>query len=113
MNLPGFAKVYMARISPPCSEITLLVSKGMDTRLTLRERFRLQFHFMICSGCKRFNIQIQLLQKIIHQSFGSTSEIIGNSTAPTDELASAFPEAMPKEARVRIQTAISTAIGEQ
>lgn len=113
MNLPGFAKVYMARISPPCSEITLLVSKGMDTRLTLRERFRLQFHFMICSGCNRFNIQIQLLQKIIHQSFGSASEIIGKTTAPTDELASAFPETMPKEARVRIQTAISTAIGEQ
>lgn len=113
MNLPRFAGMYMARISPPCSEITLLVSKGIDTRLTLRERFRLQFHFMICSGCNRFSIQIQLLQKIIHESFGSTSEIINKATAQTDKMASAFPEGMPKEARARIQTAIDRAIGEQ
>ncbi len=103
----------MAHISPPCSEITLLASKGIDTPLTLRERFTLQFHFMICSGCNRFNKQIQSLQKIIRESFGNTSEITGKTAAQTDNIAGAFPEAMPKEARVRIQTALTAAIGEQ
>ncbi len=113
MNLPRFLRILLARVSPPCNEITLLISKGIDTRLTLRERLRLCLHFIICSGCNRFNIQIQSLHEILRESFGSTSDVIDKATAQIDETTSDFPEAMPKEARVRIQTALTAAIGEQ
>ncbi len=98
MNFPTPLRLLLLRISPPCDEITLLASKAHDTRLTLRERLRLHFHFILCSTCRRFNIQLHALHAAVHETFAGEEEPLLAQTA------------LPQAARERIQTAITTAM---
>ena len=98
MKFPTPLRFLLLRMSPPCDEITFLASKAHDTRLTLRERWRLHFHFIVCSTCQRFNIQLHALHAAVHETFASEGEPL---------LAQA---ALPRAARERIQTAITTAM---
>jgi hypothetical protein len=98
MNFPTPLRLLLLRISPPCDEITLLVSKAHDTRLTLRERWRLQFHFVLCNACRRFNIQLHALHAAVHDTFAGGEEPFLAQTV------------LPEAARERIQTAITKAM---
>lgn len=48
---------------PSCREITALVSKKLDKKLNLRERFAVWPHLMICPGCYNFQKQTQFMRK--------------------------------------------------
>ncbi len=46
-----------------CKEATRLVSESQDRKLSLLETVPLQFHLMICTGCRNFNKQMPFLRE--------------------------------------------------
>lgn len=52
----------MARIMPSCKEISQLVSASMDCKLPLRKRLSIRLHLLMCSLCRRYEKQLQLLR---------------------------------------------------
>ncbi|MEO8224825.1 MAG: zf-HC2 domain-containing protein [Gammaproteobacteria bacterium] len=45
-----------------CRDISALVSRAMDGRLSLGERFRVRIHLAICGACRRFARQVRQLR---------------------------------------------------
>ncbi len=45
-----------------CSEVSRLVSQGLDRRLGFGERVRLRLHLAICEGCANFQRQMKFLR---------------------------------------------------
>jgi predicted anti-sigma-YlaC factor YlaD len=46
-----------------CREITALMSQGLDRKLSLEERLAITLHIMMCSPCRNFQSQTQLIRK--------------------------------------------------
>ncbi len=51
-----------------CSHATKLLSEAEERQLTRRERFALRFHVFVCTACRRFNKQLQLLRILLTQA---------------------------------------------
>lgn len=47
-----------------CRESSRLLSDGFERRLTLAERFRLRLHMWMCSPCRNFGLNLDLLHRI-------------------------------------------------
>jgi Putative zinc-finger len=45
-----------------CKQTSQLISQSLDRQLTLRERFALQLHLMVCKFCKSFSQQLQIIR---------------------------------------------------
>jgi hypothetical protein len=45
-----------------CKEASLLMSQGLDRRLSRWERVSLRLHLVICKGCRRFDGQMIFLR---------------------------------------------------
>lgn len=45
-----------------CKQTSQLISQSLDRKLTLRERFALQLHLIVCKFCKRFSQQLQIIR---------------------------------------------------
>jgi hypothetical protein len=45
-----------------CKEATRLLSQGEDRRLSLGERIKLRLHLAACTGCARFQHQIDFMR---------------------------------------------------
>jgi predicted anti-sigma-YlaC factor YlaD len=54
-------------LKPTCKEIHRLTSEGMDRELSLVERARMRVHLMVCSACRNFTGQMDLLRRAMHQ----------------------------------------------
>lgn len=50
-----------------CRDITALMSKGLDKKLSLGERLAIGLHVMMCSGCRNFQSQSQFIRKAAHR----------------------------------------------
>jgi len=50
-----------------CRDVSALVSRAMDARLSLGERVRVQLHLAICVACRRFSRQVQILRRAARQ----------------------------------------------
>ena len=46
-----------------CRDISALVSQGLDKKLSLRERFSVRLHVMMCARCRNFQKQTQFIRK--------------------------------------------------
>ncbi|MFA6051504.1 MAG: zf-HC2 domain-containing protein [Methylobacter sp.] len=46
-----------------CRNISALVSQGLDKKLSLRERFAVWLHVMMCSRCRNFQTQSRFIRK--------------------------------------------------
>jgi predicted anti-sigma-YlaC factor YlaD len=46
-----------------CKEITEIVSKEADDRLTLKETFDMRLHVMMCSACRNYRTNVQFLRQ--------------------------------------------------
>lgn len=46
-----------------CRDITELVSKGLDKKLSLGERLAMGLHTMMCSRCRNFQKQSEFIRK--------------------------------------------------
>jgi hypothetical protein len=50
-----------------CSEVSRLVSQGLDRRLSIGERVRLRLHLAICDGCANFKRQMDFLRLAVRR----------------------------------------------
>lgn len=51
-----------------CIQATKLLSEAQERQLSKRERRGLRFHVFICTACRRFNKQLQLLRFLLLQA---------------------------------------------
>ena len=51
------------RLMGSCREVSALLSKSLDTRLTFLERLRLRLHFRVCTYCRQFEDQLHRLRR--------------------------------------------------
>jgi Putative zinc-finger len=54
-----------------CKQASQIISQSLDRNLTLRERFALRLHLLICAYCKRFSQQMQTMRVAIKQMTAS------------------------------------------
>ena len=54
-----------------CKQASQIISQSLDRPLTMRERFALKLHLLICKYCKRFSQQIQTLRVAMKQMISS------------------------------------------
>lgn len=48
-----------------CKEVSQLVSRSLDNKLSLKERFALKLHLLMCKYCMRFSQQLKKLNVAI------------------------------------------------
>lgn len=65
-----------------CKQASQLISQGLDRELSLRERFGLKLHLLICKYCKRFSQQLKQLYVAI-SSMGKQIEQDKHIRLPT------------------------------
>jgi hypothetical protein len=53
----------IARITPPCHDITRLLSQSMDRKIPLHKRLAIRLHFQICVWCKRYGQQLAVIRE--------------------------------------------------
>lgn len=56
-----------------CKDISALVSRSMDERLSWRQRMAVRLHLTICSGCSRFAGQMSFLRQAARRYPGVVS----------------------------------------
>jgi hypothetical protein len=84
---------FIARITPPCHDITRLLSQSMDRRLPLRTRLAIRLHFEICVWCKRYGQQLAAIRKA--------------SRSVPERAKKISQVSLPEQARKRIKEAVS------
>jgi hypothetical protein len=50
-----------------CKHASQLISQSLDRRLTMRERWSLKLHLLICRFCRRFSDQLMQLKLEVRQ----------------------------------------------
>ena len=50
-----------------CRQVTRLVSRSMDARLSRYQRLEVSIHLLYCSWCRRYHSQIRLLQTALKE----------------------------------------------
>lgn len=45
-----------------CKDASQIISQSLDRQLTMRERFAVKLHLLICKYCKQFNQQLQTIR---------------------------------------------------
>ena len=53
----------MIKLKITCREATQIMLQGEDRRMPLGERLSLRLHHRICSNCRRFARQLQLMRQ--------------------------------------------------
>ena len=54
-----------------CKQTSQLISQSLDRSLTLRERFALRLHLLICKYCKQFSQHMQTIRVALKQMTSS------------------------------------------
>jgi hypothetical protein len=72
-----------------CKQASQIISQSLDRQLTMRERFALKLHLLVCKYCKRFSQQLESLRVAIKQMVNSTENdnTIEISTAAKNRIA--------------------------
>ena len=50
-----------------CKQLVLRSSDFLDGQMTLRERFSVRTHLVMCNNCRRFIRQLRLTQRVVQQ----------------------------------------------
>lgn len=59
---------WFIRITPPCQEMTRLLSEAMDRPLPLGIRMKMRLHFLICKWCERYKNQLLFLRQALRRN---------------------------------------------
>lgn len=51
-----------------CLKATTLIEKKLDVRLSIKERWQLRMHKMMCSGCTQYETQSMLIHQGLKKS---------------------------------------------
>jgi predicted anti-sigma-YlaC factor YlaD len=78
-----------------CEDVSLLVSRSMDARLSFWERLACRSHLLYCSACRRYRTHLQALRKLA----GKVADESGALSIPSRE-------GLTPEARERIRQAL-------
>ena len=54
-----------------CKQTSQLISQSLDRSLTLRERFALRLHLLVCKYCKQFSQHLQTIRVALKQMISS------------------------------------------
>jgi len=73
-----------------CREATKMMSDGLDRRLTRWQRMQLRLHVMMCSACRAYRHQLELVRALLRRRFSDDPQ-------PTEH------EQLPDTARQRIR----------
>jgi hypothetical protein len=68
MTCGSTMKVLLARITPPCTDVTRFVSESMEQTLPVLTRIKLRLHLMICEGCAQYRQQLLALRQALQRS---------------------------------------------
>lgn len=63
-----FVKPVTDRLTPPCEDITYLISKSMDAELSFREKWQIRIHIIGCILCHRYQDQLRKIETAIKKS---------------------------------------------
>ena len=50
-----------------CKQASELLSQAQDQALGLRQRLLLKLHLLACTGCSRFDHQLELMRRALHR----------------------------------------------
>lgn len=67
MTCNSSVKDFLARIIPPCTDVTRFVSESMDRTLPVLTRVKLRLHLMICEGCAQYRQQLLALRQALQR----------------------------------------------
>jgi len=79
----------LAELSPNCKAANRLQSEAFDHKLSLRQRFGLRFHLVLCKWCRRYGKQIAFVHDTAHSH--------------PDEMTKSVPQQLSDESRERIR----------
>lgn len=63
----GKVENLLCHITPPCKEVTQLLSSSLERPLPFWRRVQLRLHFIICVWCHRYADQLVLLRTLLHR----------------------------------------------
>jgi Putative zinc-finger len=68
-----------------CKTATTLMSQGMDRPLDTTERVSLKVHTLMCTGCRNYRLQLQVLRDAARQmAHGLVPPGVGEPGSSTD-----------------------------
>ena len=76
---------WFIRITPPCKDMTRLLSDAMDRPLPLGIRFKMRLHFLICKWCERYKNQLLFLRQALRRNPSELDEVAASSTSLSPE----------------------------
>lgn len=74
--------VWVWNHTPPCAEMSRLTSHALEQPLTLRMRFRMRLHCLICAWCQRYFEQIHFLHQSAPRAGLKLGELPGRGLPP-------------------------------
>jgi hypothetical protein len=81
----------LARITPPCKDVTRLASQAMDRPMSWSTRLNLQLHYWICEACARYRDQLHTIRQTLRRSTQQSHQ--NESTAPSPDAKARLTEA--------------------
>jgi hypothetical protein len=87
--------ILIGKQTPKCREVTRILSRSMDEPLSLRMRFKLRMHYLICCWCQRYAAHLQQMRRFSHEFPEHICEVHGGQ--------------MPGEAKERLRNALRDA----
>lgn len=77
-----------------CREATELVSRAMDERLGLADRFATRVHLIICANCARFARQLQEMRRLLHAETAVAADASRLSAEARERIATELQKAL-------------------
>ena len=69
--------VWVWKHSPNCVDMSRLASRSLDQPLSLRMRFKMRLHYLICVWCKRYFKQLKFLHEAAPQFEDHAGALLG------------------------------------
>ena len=80
---------WIQKVTPPCREITYLLSQSMDRRLPMHKRLGIWLHFTVCDFCMRYSEHLAFIRRA--------------SRSMPEHLAEMLPRSLPEAAKERMR----------
>lgn len=58
-----------------CKETTHLLSESQDRKISLSERFQLEIHLAMCTGCTRYKQQIGFIRRACREFIAGRDDV--------------------------------------
>lgn len=72
----------LARITPPCTDVTRLASQAMDRPLPWSTSLNLRIHYWICEACARYRDQLRTVRQVLRHYTARDRNSESSSPAP-------------------------------